>query len=500
MSNLLGLHGYNKTNGTEELIAVWQNSPRVYNSGTGGWTNAGLSLTNNTKAEMRTFLDQVFLTNGVDANYNYDGSTWSTTTNLNSALIGTYVENYNVRLYLGNIKISGVAYPSRTWYSDFPKSNGTLVWGIQAGSDLEQTISTDVVTSVGALFLTNGIKIGDPFTITSGDNAGQYTVKFITSETSITLTTTLGATATNSSYWAGSNYFDVATDDGDSIVGYGKNSSELLIFKRNSLHKYNSTGGELRQVKGAPGTTSRRSIVNLADYTFYFYPDGGIYMYDGIRSTLISSAVDDIINGMSSANYTEVVAWVEKQRRACFYIGDTTLNDGTTISNCIIVYDVLNNTWSTKSYGLDMKAAAVWLESNIPNVYVGNELSQVHKISTGTDFNGSPISFQLETHPIFPAGYNSIVDFSRMHLFMNNGPFVQALYKLVYKPTYSDKEWTIDSNWQPLMGSSNAEKVELTFPEGSRASGVILKFVESSTKESFLIEKVTLYYSNVSNI
>src|SRR3972149_5588432 len=146
MSDILGLHGFNTSNGTEKLIVVWNNRFRIYNSGTGGWTGTGGSLTLNTKAEMRTFLDELFLVNGVDSIYNYDGTTWTTTNNLNESLISTYIESYNVRLYLGKIKISGTSYPSRVWYSELPKSDGALYWGIQAGSDLSQTALSAVIT------------------------------------------------------------------------------------------------------------------------------------------------------------------------------------------------------------------------------------------------------------------------------------------------------------------------------------------------------------------
>lgn len=500
MADLLGIWGYNQADGDEELVVSWRSSPRVYNSETEGWTSAGLNLTANTKAEYRTFLDQVFHVNGVNANYNYNGTNWSTTRNLNTSVIGKFIENYNVQLYLGNIVLAGTAYPSRMWFSDLPKADGSLTWGIESGSDLAQTAESAVVTSASATFITNNIKVGDKFTITDGDNTGQYIVKFIDSETQITLTETLANTDNTNSYWVGSNYVDIATDDGDVILGFGKNSNELLIFKRNSLHKYNSLGKELRQVKGAPGTTSRRSIVNLGEYTFYYYPEAGIYRYNGVSSELISDPVCDFINGITAANQTEIVAWVEKQKKVCFYIGDVTLRDGTSISNCVLVFNTSLNAWSTRSYPFVIKAATIWLENNIPNVYVGNEESQVHKIDTGTDFGGDPISFQLETHPIFPENSDTLVDFRRLRVYVDNGRDIQIMYKLVYRPTRDDRQWETDSSWFALKGSVRGTKAEFNFPEGSRACGVILKFIEISTSESFLLEKFSIYYSNPANI
>ena len=159
MSDILGLHGYNKANGTEQLIAVWKQAPMTYNSGTGGWNKAPIVLTTNTKAEMRTFLDHTFLVNGTDPNYSYDGTIWSTTVNMNTGVIGTYIENYDARLYLGKVTIGGTSYPSRVWYSDLPKSDGSLTWGLQIGTDLAQTADSAVITSASAKFETINIKV-----------------------------------------------------------------------------------------------------------------------------------------------------------------------------------------------------------------------------------------------------------------------------------------------------------------------------------------------------
>lgn len=494
-TDLLSIFGYNKANDTEKLIIVWSQAPMIYNSTTGSWEKAPITLTAYKKAEFRTFLDYAFMVNGVDSNYSYDGSVWSTTTNLNDSPKAYFIEKYDVRLYLGNITIGSTAYPSRVWFSDLPKNNA-ITWGLETGSNLAQTASSAVITSSGSLFKTRNIKVGDPFFITTGTNAGQYVVQSVDSETQITLTANLTYTATGSSFWVGGNWFDVETDDGDTIKGFGKNSNEVVIFKRNTLWRYSSRGQELRQVKGAVGTTARRSIVNVGDYTYYYHPSG-IYQYNGTSSKLVSNAIEDFIDGITTANQTEVVAWVQNEKIVNFYIGDITLRDGTSITDCVVSFDVTAENWSARSYPFAIMAATTWLESNVPNVYVGDDTAHVYKLDTGTNFNTAAIPFELETKPYFPAGEDVIVNFDRIRFFVDNGPDVQVLYKLYYKPTNNGKQWISEEDWRPMLGSMRSGKAEWEFPaDNRRASGVALKFIESSTNESFLIEKFVIYTSN----
>lgn len=495
-TDLLGVFGYNKADGTEKLIAVWSRAPVVYNSTSGSWELSSVTLTAYQKCEFRTFLDYAFMVDGVDANYCYDGSVWSSTTNLADSPKGYYIENYGVRLYLLDVTIGGTRYYSRVWFSDLPK-NGTITWGLETGTNLAQTAASAVVTSTGSLFKTRNIKIGDKLTITTGTNAGEYTIQSIDSETQLTLTTDLTYTATNSSFWAGSNWFDVGTDDGDTGKGFGKNSNELLIFKRNSLHRYLDKSNELRKVKGAVGTTARRSIANVGDYTYYYHPTG-IYRYGGGNSLLISNPIVDLIEGVTTANQTEVVSWVEDEKIVCFYLGDVTLRTGVTISNCVVSFDTNASHWSSRSYPFPVISATTWLESNVPNVYVGDSTSHVYKLDTGTTFNASPIPFQLETKPYFVVEtnrYNQTVNFDRVHLYAEKGQNLSLLYKLYYR-VKDQKHWYNDEDWRPMIGNQSTDKSEWKFPIGSRAMGVAFKIIESSTQASFLIEKLIVYFSS----
>lgn len=494
MSDILGLHPINFSNGTEELIAVWSRAAMIRRNS--AWILTNGYITANTKCEFESFLDTAFMVNGVDLNQNYNGSDWSKTRNVDNSPIAKYIRKLDVRLYLFNIKIGGTSYPSRCAFPDLPKA-GAIKWGLEDGTDLTQTASSKIVTSNSSDFIGKGIKVGDPFTITDGVNRGEYKVQSIDSFRQITLSTALTNSATSSSFWVGGNWFDVQTDDGDIGMGMGVTSSDLILFKKGSVHRFSPRGKELRKVDIDVGTTSPRSIISKGRYVYWFHPSG-IYRTQGIQGELISNAIEDVIEGVASG--FEVVGWKnEIDDTVNMYLGDVTLRDGDTITKCVASFDENSNVWSLRSYDKAVKVTTNWLHSGAPEVYIGSTNSDVHQWDTGYNFDGASISFELDTKPMFPAGSEAIVDFRRLRAYIENGPDIHILYKLLYRPSGIDGNWYNDKEWKPLRGSQKGDRSEWIFPPESRASGVKFKVIEGSVDKSFLLEKIVLYWSNPVN-
>lgn len=500
-SSILGLHSHNFSNNNERLISVWEKTPMVYN-GT-GWIRGG-TLTDGLDAFMASFIDRVFLVNGTDPNFEYDGVDWRSNVNAYKSPIAKYIiaHSSTTRLFLWNIKIGGTSYPSRAWFSDLPNNN-TLTWGLEYGSDLVTTADSATVTSSGAGFQSRNIKIADPFFITSGANNRNkpYTVQSVDSDTQVTLTENMISSGTGGSYWTGSNWFDVGTDDGSGGSGVGLASNEIIFFKKNSVHRYNVEGETLRQIKDVPGTTSPKSIINWGGYCYWYHPSG-IWRTSGGVAENISNPLDDIIEGVTTANQDDIIGWKnEIENTVSFFLGDVTLRDGETISKCVVSLDLNSNIWAPRAYDRNIKVATNWLHSNVSEVYMGDDSSGVFQLDTGTQFKASDIPFGLELYPIFPAGEEAIVNFRRIRAYIDNGPDVQILYKLIYKPKQGvEGVWINDDDWRSLEGTQTGERVDWYFSTDARASGVKLKLVESGGDESFLIEKLTIYYSNASNL
>lgn len=503
MATVLTLHGINFADGsTNKLISNINGIFRVYNSSTQNWDSVGsFPFTSGTLIDSTNFLNHAFFVNGTDSNLSYNSSgTWSASTNLGDSPKGKYIEHYDVRLYILNVVIRGTSYRSRIWYSDLPK-NGAITWGLETGTNLAQTAASAVVTSAGSTFITNNIKVGDPFTIESGTNAGEYTVRTIDSETQITLTAALTNTTTNSNFWVGGNFIDVETDDGDVLTGVGKNSNELVFFKRLSLHRYSSRSGTLRRVREIPGTGSFRSIVNSDAYTYYHDPTTmAIRRYDGSDSIVISNAIEDLLENMDSSMIDNVVGWETDGKLIEWYIGTTTTRDGQTVSNCVISFDTTIEGWSSRSLPWAIEQSAEWVQSSQPKTFLATDSAKCLKVADGYKYDTTDIAFFLQDRPIFPVAPDILVDITKIRVFTENGHDLQLAYRMLYTIESESTGNRTHTEWNTLKGSSNADMVEFIIPEGKprRGGGIEIRFIQSSGTESFLLEKYVVYYANAS--
>lgn len=483
-----GLYGFNKSIGaTNVLLAAYGND--IINVDTGAGYGEGLTSTN--KAEFATYLDYCFFINGVNATRSLDTTTWSTSGARNRCPIAKYIKNFGTRLYLAYLTVNSEVYPSRVWFTDVPHNNDAR-WGIEWGTDLAQTAASAIITSAGALFKTHGIKVGDSIFILNENNVGQHTVKTVDSETQLTLTAVLAANETNSSYIVGSNYFDVRTDDNDYIRGMGENSSRLLIFKLNSLHRYN--GASLLPVSGAPGTSSGRSIANVKEYSLYFHGSKpaktGIYLYDGESSYKISNPIRPYIDGISATNYPNIVGWEEGNWYRC-YVGDID-NSQWNISedDVVLSYDVSKNKWSVDPIYKTVKCSSVFLESNEEKILIGDDAAGVFQIPSGYSFNATPIPWVVETSPQYPMGSEPLLNFTRIQVISRDAGSVRVRYKLFNRPL------GVDGSWSPLGDLKNDKTEFFVPPSHNRASGIAIRFEEDGIRENTqYIEKISIFYT-----
>jgi len=72
-------------------------------------------------------LDTLFFCNYSDTTRSYNGSSWSTTTNVTNAPKARYVNAHQARLFLGNCSVSGTAYPTRYYFSS-EGTSGSITW------------------------------------------------------------------------------------------------------------------------------------------------------------------------------------------------------------------------------------------------------------------------------------------------------------------------------------------------------------------------------------
>jgi len=300
------------------------------------------------------------------------------------------------------------------------------------------------------------------------------------------------------------NYFDVEEEDGDVIRGLEVNADRLLIFKENSLHRYDTN--TRYKVPGCPGTVSQRSVKNIQGWTLYLHHTG-LWGYDGSSSTLLSRRIKDIIDGVSTKNLVNACAYV-KGDHYYLYLGDI-INSakGLEIDKCLLDYDIAKNafTWrslektptvfekypddrtnvtydlATVSYN-DSDVAYGGLISSEERMYFGATDGAVYQVDTGRDYDGTDIPFFVETKNYYlgqPSFYKML---QKVQIYVNSGKGIQVQYKL------DDKDWR-------TLGRVGDTQSELIFKAASRCKRVKFRFSEASSGGRFSIEGLDIFFT-----
>ena len=485
MSNVIGLHGLSKSDGTNILVAAYGNG--FVNVATG--LGYGIPITSTNNVEMDVFLESLFFQNYVDTPLTFNGTTWGKQ-HVTKLPLSKYIKQQGERVYLGYVKIGSVEYPSRVWYSDLP-SNNTIQWGYEIGTNGVAIAGNTLFSSANAGFKTYGIKKGDPLFIISGSNIGQYAVQSVSADQQLILTEPLPFSGTGISYWVGGNFIDFNRDDGDFITWLEENDNQLIAFKRDSLHRYD--GSRRVKIRDAVGTTSGRSVANLRDLTIYFHGSQGvltgIYAYDGTDSVKISSPIDKHIAGISTSMYTSVVGWTENNLYR-LYVGDINNSDyNLSISSAVCTYDYSSKAWSVDPITDIIKVATQFRQSGTRQTYFGTDDDEVILTPNGNDFNGSSIPWGFETKAIYPSETEIVNTFNRIQIISEFANGTRVLYKLLLTPYDSDKDWN-------ALGQLDHERSELYLPEShNQASGIKLKFIGIDTQEATaMIKKISIFY------
>lgn len=449
---------------------------------------------------MEAFLDQVFRVNGTDgiAMGKYDGSAWYDATypdsNVDGAPKGRYINLYGRRLAVGYVNYFSLDFPSRVWLSDIAAANDTLKWGLTSGTDLITTADSAVVTSNQAKFTDRNIKVGDSFVITSGTNAKTYAVSNLLNNANLEITPAPTYTGTGQSFWVGGNYLDVKTDDGDVVTGLGDNSGRLLIFKRNSLHRWAEGQLEVEEVKGAPGTPSHRSIVNIKTIpvTCYFSLNPiGIFVYNGTESVNATRGIQDYLEGIDQT--TNFVGWRVGDLYKV-YVGTITNTDkDISIPRAVIVLDLASGAVYFESLAHAITSVTEFVESSVTNIYATSSSTTVYQLESGATDNGTNFSWYIETGPFFPGGTPINKEFKGVEIYVSRGFGASVQYKIV-----GDERGNDDQQWRSI-GQLESNLTTLDIPDLPRGRGIRFRISREPITEPIILEKIDVYWQPINN-
>ncbi len=341
---------YGTTPTREHIVVVdGDSNSEVYSNDSGTWTSQSQSLTAGAKARATDFVDYLFLVNISDDTRSFDGTTWSTSTNVTSAPKAKYVESYRDRVYLANVDVSGTRHPSRVYYSSLPSNANAITWD------------------------------------TTND------------------------------------WFFVETNDGDNITGLTKNKVYLIIFKENSMHRYDGTQGatSLRPISWNLGAVSQESIV-VDENLILFYSRKGVCMFSGSQPQVISRAMQPIIDRVNQANLGDICAGMWGDHYLC-YVGTLTSalpGDSTALTNVMLDYDISQNVWTYHSTPDAPRAFSTYISSGERLLSFGDSNGEVFTWDSGTTDDGTAIATNIELL-IWPSGPETLNTFQSIFFFGN---------------------------------------------------------------------------------
>ena len=415
--------------------------------------------------------------------------------------IKKWIANIGAVYKLEKLDLVNPIFKNRVFYTDLPKADKKIIWGLDYGSWIFYTGSTYNLIfnhlmnfSHMPSFKDNNLKVGDPFFVYDNTKTPPYqqcTIEEIITENSLNLTSPgiqvgLSSVSVWSAYeampwWAGSNWFDIP--ENDEITGLENTKESLLCFCKNSLYSYNISS--LRKVANI-GCTSPKSIKTIGNLTIFFHGSTkektGFYIYNGVDVKKVSQKVQPFMDGISTDNYDDVVGWTEGNTYRA-YIGDlSNVNSSdnafnVSMNKAVFTLDLANTNMLVEPIAHTITASGELEDDNQIKTYIGDSDSEVMETPSGNDFNGTSISTYIELGPIFPRGTNTVNKFTRVRLLTRDAINFNVKYKLL-----GNLE-SIDEEWQSL-GTIKNDSTELQFNSESKGLGIMLRIDHFGKTES----------------
>jgi len=182
--------------------------------------------------------------------------------------------------------------------------------------------------------------------------------------------------------WANlsTTFIEFGYDDGDVITGGAEALDRLIVFKTNSMWKYDESSVE----KVADiGCDSNRSI-KVINKVLYWYNRDGFWRWRGGQPELISAKAQPYIDAMNQASLLDVVAVPYNGTEYRAFIGTITVED-ITYTNAWFCWDTRREKCYIRCTATPGKSACVYVENGKRRAYFGNDDGYVYKFATPVD-------------------------------------------------------------------------------------------------------------------
>ena len=190
--------------------------------------------------------------------------------------------------------------------------------------------------------------------------------------------------------WTATDFVDVATSDGDVIVGALVLGSDLYIFKTHAIYQVRATGDAVspfvvKKTRSHVGAVSTYAILDVNNAAIFPYYDG-VYIFDGDQSAKISNKIDPSWNALSKPNLSNCSAVHYRElNQVWFSVANSSAND------TIYVWDYSNLAW-TKYDGIDAATLGIFFNSGDERIFHGDYAGFIYEDDTDDSDNATAIN------------------------------------------------------------------------------------------------------------
>ena len=408
----------------------------VFNPADNTWTPQYQNLSSGSKIEFCTFLNGVFSVNFDDATRYYNGTSWSKTTNVASAPKAKYIMNYNDRLYLAYIDVTGTTHNSRVIASSLPDTSYNITWDVSATGPWFDVspLDGDVITGLGKNF--NRLLIFKEKGLWKYDTNSLYQFP--------------GAPG---------------TQNNRSI----QNVLDWTLY-------FNTSG--VYGLQGDTVTNVSRAIKPIIDGVQSVNLDRICSYTSGDHYYLF---LHDVINEEAGINIPNCLIDLDvaRMRWTVQSLTDTPTVFGTyRNSRTEITYDDTNTEYDYVNQSYDGYTSAADF------IYFGDDLGKVYQLDTSYDFDGATINSYFETINYYIAGIEKRCELQSLKIYTEKGRRCRFFY-------------SIDGgDWKPIVRYEyrNGE-IYYTFESGLVINHIKLKCVDNSTGDRPAIKGFDFFFT-----
>jgi hypothetical protein len=432
-SRVTGLYPYYKSDGTQEILRTSGTKLQRYGSNTwtdvSGYTYEDDKITNGVMA-----YDRLYLVNGEDPLTYYDGSSITSFTEISApgaptatrtGTSGTFTFSYKITAVtatgettpsaagsttLNQSELNETSYMTVTWsavtnaigYNIYGRKDGQWYFiAYNEGNGSTTYVDQGKVTPNEVFIPPEGNSTGGP--------VGKYIAVYRDSlfilgdpsNPSRLYYSAGGDLINNFSISVGGGFLDVSKNDGQMGTGMIVFKDSLIVFKRNSIFKFNFTSSGLPQfelINPAIGAAAPRSIVAIendigfcSDRGFFFLGNQEGFAFDVLRTREVSAKVRSIYQSIASQYVSNISAIYATKNNVNVVILSYTPGGSTTNSRAL-VFDIERGGW----YEWTNIKANCWTQyresDGTQRVLYGDDSSgYVKEILTGSDDFGSSI-------------------------------------------------------------------------------------------------------------